>query len=106
MRVFTVHTGRMETQMKRKRHTPEQIIRMLRESEGKVQAGVPIEQVAKELGVSEATYHRWRKRYGGMKGPEMKRLKELERENGRLKKMVAERDLDLEILKEVVEGKY
>ena len=73
----------------RKRHTPEQIVRKLREVEAQIAAGAPIPEVARKLGVSEATLHRWRNRYGGMKAHTMKHLKELEKENARLKKIVA-----------------
>ena len=85
----------------KKRHTPEQIVRKLREAEAKLTSGASISEVAKELGISEATFHRWRNRYGGMKANEMKRLRELEKENARLKKIVADQALDLQILKEV-----
>lgn len=92
--------------MKRKRHTPEQVIAKLREADAALAAGKTIAEVAKALGVSEQTYHRWRHAYGGMKGPEMKRLKELERENARLKKLVADQALDIEMLKEVSRGNF
>ena len=87
--------------MKKTRHTPEQIVRMLREAEAKLSAGSTIPEIARELGTSEATFHRWRNRYGGMSAQEAKRLKELEKENARLKKLVAEQTLDIDILKEV-----
>ena len=87
--------------MKKTRHTPEQIVRMLREAEAKLAAGSSAPQVAKQLGISEATFHRWKARYGGMGSQEAKRLKELEKENARLKKLVAEQALDIDILKEV-----
>ena len=92
--------------MPRKRHTPEQIIRKLREAEAELAAGRTIGQICQKLGVTEATFHRWRNQYGGMKANEMKRLKELEVENQRLKKLVADQALDIQILKEVTEGKY
>jgi putative transposase len=92
--------------VKRKRHTPEQIIRKLRDAEADLAAGLEIGAICQKLGVSEATFHRWRNQYGGMKAEEMKRLKELQKENGRLKKIVAELELDKAILKEVVEGNY
>jgi putative transposase len=85
----------------KKRHTPQQIIRKLREADEKLAAGAPISEVARELEISEATYHRWRSRYGGMNLSETKRLKELEKENTRLKKIVADQALDIQILKEV-----
>lgn len=86
--------------MRRKRHSPEQIIRKLREAEAELSSGASMEAVCKKLEISEATYHRWKSEYGGMKGDEVKRLKELEKENGRLKKIVADLELDKEILKE------
>lgn len=92
--------------MPRKRHTPEQIIRKLREAEAELAAGLTIGQICQKLGVSEQTFHRWRNQYGGMKADEMKRLKELEVENTRLKKVVADQALDIQILKEVVKGKF
>jgi len=88
--------------MKRKRHTPEQIIRKLRQADAELSAGKTIAQVCQSLGVSEQTFHRWRNQYGGMKANQMKRLKELERENARLKKVVADQALDKEILKEAL----
>ena len=90
--------------MKKKRHSPEQIIRKLREAEGHLSAGLTIGQACQKLEVSEQTFHRWRNQYGGMKANDAKRLKELETENGRLKKLVAEQALDNQILKEVVAG--
>lgn len=92
--------------MKRKRHTPEQIIRKLREAEARLAGGATTADVARELGVSETTFHRWRAQYGGMKAHEAKRLKELERENARLKKIVAEQALDLDMLREVAKGNF
>jgi putative transposase len=85
----------------KKRHTPEQIVRMLREADTELAAGVSVPQIARRLGISEATFHRWRNHYGGMKADAMKRLKELEKENARLKKIVADQAVDLDILKEV-----
>jgi transposase-like protein len=92
--------------MKRKRHTPEQIIRKLREAEAMLASEKTIGQVCQALEVSEQTYHRWRNQYGGMKAEEAKRLKELEVENKRLKKLLAEAELDKAILKETLEGNY
>ena len=89
--------------MKRKRHTPEQIIRKLRLADAELSAGKTIGQVCQSLGVSEQTFHRWRNQYGGMKANQMKRLKELERENARLKKVVADQALDKQILKEALD---
>ena len=87
--------------MKKNRHTPEQIIRKLCEAEAKLAGGASIPEVARELDVSEATFHRWRNRYGGMRPDSMKRLRELEKENARLKRIVAEQAVDISILKEV-----
>jgi putative transposase len=92
--------------MKRKRHKPEQIIRKLREAEARLAGGATIAEVAGELGVSETTFHRWRAQYGGMKADEAKRLRELERENARLKQIVAEQAVDISILKEVARGNF
>ena len=85
----------------KKRLTPEQIVRMLREADTELAAGASVPQIARKLGISEATYHRWRNQYGGMKADATKRLKELEKENTRLKKIVAEQAVDIQILKEV-----
>ena len=90
--------------MKRIRHSPEQIIRKLREADAELAKGVAIPEVCKALGIAEATYHRWRSQFGGIKADEMKRLKELERENTRLKALVAELSLDKAILKEAARG--
>jgi len=92
--------------MKRTRHRPEQIIRKLRETEADLAAGLSIGEIARKLGISEATFHRWRNQYGGMKAEEMKRLKALEEENRRLKKLVADLSLDKQILEEVAEGNF
>ena len=89
-----------------KGYSPEQIVRKLRQAEGKLATGSTIPQVSRELGISEATFHRWKKQYGGMSQQEAKRLKELEKENARLKKMVAEQALDIDILKEVNRGNF
>ena len=91
---------------KSKRHTAEQIIRKLREADTMLAAGKSVGDVIQSLGVSEQTYYRWKQQYGGMKAEEAKRLKELEVENGRLKKLVADLTLDKEILKEAMEGNY
>ncbi len=95
--------------MPRKRHTPEQIVRKLRDAEADLAAGMTIGQICQKLEISEATFNRWRNQYGGMKGEEMKRLKELEQENRRLKGLVADLSLDNQILKEynriIEEGK-
>ncbi len=86
--------------MKRTRHTPEQIVAKLREADAMLAAGKPVAQVVQALGVSEATFARWRSQYGGMKAEEARRLKELEHENARLKRAVADLTLDNQILRE------
>ena len=92
--------------MKRRRHTPEQVIRKLREAERLLGEGKTIPEAAKELGISEQTYHRWRNQYGGMKGDDVKRLKELERENATLKRIVADKELEVVALKEIAKGNW
>lgn len=92
--------------MSRKRFTAEQIIGLLREAEVKLSQGRNVGQLCREMGISEQSYYRWRKEYGGMKTAQVKRLKELERENGRLKKAVADLTLDKLILKEALEGNF
>jgi putative transposase len=92
--------------MPRKRHTPEEIIRKLRQADVDLSKGLEMAQVCQRLGVSEATFHRWRNQYGGMKAQGMKRLKELEKENARLKKAVADLTLDNQILKEASRGNF
>jgi putative transposase len=86
--------------MKRRRHTPEQIVRKLREAERMLGEGKAIPEVARELEVSENMFHRWRAEYGGMKGEDVKRLKELERENSQLKWIVADKELEIDALRE------
>jgi len=90
--------------MSRKRYTVEAIVRMLREAEVELSAGLTVKQVSKKLGINEQTYYRWRKEYGGLRMDQAHRLKELERENSRLKKLVAEQALDILIMKEAVSG--
>jgi transposase-like protein len=90
--------------MKRKRHSPEQIIAKLREMEAGLNAGQELAALCKQQEISEQTYYRWRQQYGGMKADEMKRLKELEKENNRLKRLVADQALDIQILKEAASG--
>ncbi len=90
----------------RKRHTPEQIIAKLRQAEVDLGGGLGVAQVCQKLAVSENTFHRWRAQYGGMKADEAKRLKELEQENARLKRLVAEMALDGQMLREVVQKKF
>jgi putative transposase len=92
--------------MKRHRHTPEQIVRKLREGDRLLNEGKDLTEVLRHLEVSESSWNRWRAQYGGMKADEAKRLKELERENSRLKKLVAEQALDIDMLKELAEGNF
>jgi transposase-like protein len=92
--------------MKGKKHKPEQIIKKLREADAMVAAGKTVGQVCQALEVSEQTLHRWRNQYGGMKAGEAKRLKELEEENKRLKKVVADLTLDKDILQEALKGNF
>jgi transposase-like protein len=92
--------------MKQRRHTPEQVIRKLAEGDKLLAEDKTIEEVARHLEVSEQTWHRWRNQYGGMKADDAKRLKELEKENARLKKLLAEAELDKSMLKELAEGNF
>ncbi len=92
--------------MGRKRFAAEQIIGLLREADVKVSQGRNVGQICREIGIAEQTYYRWRKEYGGTKTLQVKRLKELEKENGRLKKAVADLTLDKLILKKALEGNY
>ena len=92
--------------MARKRHTAEQIILKLREAEVALAQGQGVKAVCKQLEVTEQTYYRWRKEYGGLKVDQAKRLKDLERENARLKGLLADAHLDNAILKEVAEGNF
>jgi transposase-like protein len=92
--------------MKGKKHSAEQIIKKLREADVMMASGKSIGQVCQALEVSEQTFHSWRNQYGGMKAEEAKWLKELEDENKRLKKLLAEAELDKAILKEALEGNY
>ena len=92
--------------MAKKRYTPEQIISKLREAELMLQQGATIVAVSKSIGVSGYTYYRWRKEYGGLRGEQATKLKNLEKENARLKKLVADISLDNAILKEAAEGNF
>jgi putative transposase len=92
--------------MRRKRHSPEEIIRKLREADAELAGDATVADVSKKLGISENTFHRWRNQYGGMKADQAKRLKKLEKENARLKKIVAEQAVDISILKEVARGNF
>ena len=92
--------------MGRKTYTPEQIINKLREAEIHINQGTPIAEASRKIGVTEQTYYRWRKEYGGLRIDQAKRLKSLEKENARLKKLVADLSLDNSILKEAAEGNF
>ncbi len=85
-----------------KRHTPQQIVEKLRDADVMLAAGKPIDAVCQALEVSETTFHRWRNQYGGMKAEEAKRLKELEEENKRLKRLLADAEIDKSILREAI----
>jgi putative transposase len=91
--------------MSRRRHTPEQVVRKLREADRLLGEGMELPEVWKQLEVSEATYHRWRTQFGGMKADDVKRLKELEAENRKLKAIVADQVLEVAALKEIAKGR-
>ena len=92
--------------MARRRYSPEIIIRKLREAEVLQDQGKTVAEVVRELGITEQTFYRWRKEYGGMRVDQANRLKDLEAENTRLRRAVADLTIDKQILKEAVEGKY
>ena len=92
--------------MAKKRYTAEQSIQYLREAEIRLSQGNTVREVVRHLGITEQTYYRWRKEYGGMDVCQARRLKELEKENQRLKKLVADQALDIEILKEASRGNF
>ena len=92
--------------MGQKRYTAEQIIGKLRQAEVRSAQGKPVIEIVRELGISEQTYYRWRREYGGLKVSQAKRLKDLERENGRLKRVVADLTLDKLILEEAARGNF
>ena len=92
--------------MSRKRYSPEKIIGILREAEVLLAQGMTVGQICRQLSIAEQTYYRWRKQYGGMKISQAKRMKDIEHENVRLKKAVADLTLDKVILKEALEGNY
>ena len=92
--------------MKRHRHTPEQAVRKVREGERLLNDGKDLAEILRALEISEATWNRWRSQYGGMKASQAKRLKELEAENARLKRLVANQALDIDMLKELAEGNF
>ena len=92
--------------MARRRHSPDQILKKLRDADVLLSQGLPLAEIAKRLEVSEQTYHRWRNQYGGIKGPEIKRLKEIEKENAMLKRVVARQAIAIEALKDIAEGNF
>jgi transposase-like protein len=92
--------------MSRRRHTPEQVVRKLREADRLLGEGHGLPEVVKQLEISEQTYFRWRNQFGGMKADDVKRLKELEAENQRLKRIVADQALDIQGLKELSRGNF
>jgi len=92
--------------MKRKLHTPEQIVNKLRQADEVIASGGTLEQVCKQLGISDATYYNWRRQYGQMKLSQVKHLKNLQKENTQLKKLVADLSLDNSVLKEALRGNY
>ena len=92
--------------MARRRHTPEQVVRKLREADRLLAEGRDVAEVARHLQVSEQTYHRWRAQFGGMKADDVRRLKELETENRRLKEIVADKELEVVALKEIAKGNW
>ena len=92
--------------MRQKRFSVEQIVNKLRQAEVSVAQGQTVVQACKALGITEQTYYRWRKEYGGLRTDQAKRLKELEKENARLRKLVANQALDMEILREAASGNF
>jgi putative transposase len=92
--------------MSRRRHTPEQVVRKLREADRLLGEGMELPEVWKHLEVSEASYHRWRAQFGGMKADDVKRLKQLEVENVKLKRIVADQLLEVQTLKEIAKGEF
>lgn len=92
--------------VKRRKHTPDQVVRKLREADKLLAEGKEVPEVAKHLEISEQTYHRWRKQFGGLKVNDAKRLKELAHENTRLKRIVADKELEIDALREVAKGNF
>lgn len=92
--------------MKRRKHTPDQIVRKLREADRLLGEGKTVPDVAKHLEISEQTYHRWRNQFGGLKANDAKLLKELKTENTRLKRIVADKELEIDALKELAKGNF
>ena len=104
MKVYQPRLAKGLSMKNRKRHSPEQIIKKLRDADALLAAGKSVGEVLQTLEVSEATLGRWRSQYGGMKSEEAKRLKMLEEENNRLKKIVGDQALDIQMLKEITKG--
>ena len=94
------------TSKKRRRHTPEQIIRKLAEGNKLLAGGTELDEVCRHLEIAESTWHRWLAQYGGMKANDAKRLKELEGENARLKRLLADAELDKDMLREIASGNF
>ena len=94
------------TSNKRRRHTPDQIIRKLAEGNKLLASGQELDEVCRHLEIAESTWHRWLAQYGGMKANDAKRLKELEGENARLKKLLADAELDKDMLREIASGNF
>jgi putative transposase len=92
--------------MKRKYRKPEQIVRLLRQAEAKLAEGQSLDEMCRQLGISDSTFYYWRKQYGKMDLDQVKRFKDLQKENSRLKKLVADQALDIDILKEALSGNY
>ena len=92
--------------MKKTKHTPEQIVKMLRQAEMELARGATVAMVSKKLGVTEQTYYRWKREYSGMQVDHLTRLKGLEKENSRLKKIVAEQAMDIDALKDLASKKW
>ena len=91
---------------RRRRHTPDQIVAKLKDADALLNVGQSLAQTLQKLEITESTYHRWRAQFGGMTAEEAKRLKKLEKENARLKKLIADAELDKAMLKELLEGKW
>jgi len=92
--------------MKRRKYSPEQVVKKLRQADAALSSGSTVEQVCRQLEISDATYYNWRKQYGQMKLDQVRNLKSLQKENARLKKLVADLSLDKAILEEALRGNY
>jgi putative transposase len=104
--VGILDSGKGALALGRKTHTPEQVINKLREAEVELARGMKVPEVCRKLGIAEYTYYRWRKEYGGLRLDQARRFKDLERENARLKKLVADLSLDNAILREAAQGNF